>query len=102
MGISNQAHIGGGACVANGGRYGAIDYSTLDLGFYERFGTACAFLFGVFFLLACISGSAPETTAPVSAVFFGVVSGELKRDSVYWRIGYVINSFWFWRGCGGL
>ena len=29
--ITNQARSGGGACVANCGRYGAIDYYTINL-----------------------------------------------------------------------
>ena len=43
LGIANQARTGIGDCVANFGRYGAIKYSTLDLGFCERFSKVCAF-----------------------------------------------------------
>ena len=50
------------------------------------------FLIGVVFLSACISGSAQGTTASGSAVFVNVVSRELKGESVYRRIGYVIES----------
>ena len=53
----------------------------------------------IFFSSACISGSSLGTTAPGSAVFFDVVYGELKGDSVCWRIGYVIESL---GGYGGL
>ena len=62
----------------------------------------CAFLVGFFFSLECIAGSTPGNTAPGSAVFIDVVSGELKRYSVYWRIDYVIESVRFQRGYGRL
>ena len=56
LGIANKALTGGGACVANGGQYGAIKYSTLDLCFYDSFSAACEFFIGGFFSLACIAG----------------------------------------------
>ena len=104
VGIANQAHSGGGACVANGEHYGAIKYPTLDLCFCESFSAVCAFLLGVFFLSACIARSALGITAPGSSVFVYIVSGELKhdRDSVYCCIGYVIESVRFRRGYEGL
>ena len=58
----------------------------------------CVFI-GVFFLLSRIARSAPGTTAPSSTVFVGVVYGYLKEDSVFWHIGYVIESL---MGYGGL
>ena len=60
---------------------------------------ACAFLIGVFFSSACIAGSDQGTTVPGSAVFFDVVSGEFNGESVFWRIGHVIESL---GGYGGL
>ena len=97
--ISNQACDGGGACVANGVRHGAIEYFMLDLWFCERLSVAYAFLIGVFFSSTCISGSDPGTTAPGSSVFFNMVSSSLKEDSIFWSIGCVIEIV---GGYGGL